>query len=167
VVGLLAAEIFGYQDRLTQKYALDLGLAFQLTNILRDVHEDAQRGRFYIPNDEMVQFGVTRDDFIEGRMHDGMRQLLAMQAERAESYYERAFARLPEADRYAQRSGVIMSAIYHRILQRIIELDYPVLKQRVKLSSWHKLWLAWRCYRTEKKRARLFQRKQASTSNAS
>ena len=167
VVGLLAAEIFGYQDRLTQKYAIDLGLAFQLTNILRDVGEDAERGRFYIPDDEMAQFGVTREDITQGRMHDGMHQLLAMQAERAESYYERAFARLPEADRYAQRSGVIMAAIYHRVLQRIIELDYPVLQQRVSLSSWRKLWLAWCCYRNEKKRARNYQRKQAAASNAS
>lgn len=167
VVGLLSAEIFGYQDRLTQKYALDLGLAFQLTNILRDVREDAQRGRFYIPDDEMAQFGVTHEDVIEGRMHDGLRQLLAMQAERAESYYERAFARLPEADRFAQRSGVIMAAIYHRLLERITELDYPVLQQRVTLSPLKKLWLAWRCYRSEKKRARDYQRKQATTSNAS
>lgn len=167
VVGLLAAEIFGYQDRLTQKYALDLGLAFQLTNILRDVGEDAMRGRFYIPDDEMAQFGVTRDDIIQGRMDDRMRQLLAMQAERAQSYYDRAFARLPEADRFTQRSGVIMAAIYHRLLQRITELDYPVLQQRVSLSPWHKLWLAWRCFRSEKKRAREYRRKQAATSTPS
>lgn len=159
VVGLLAAEIFGYQDRLTQKYAIDLGLAFQLTNILRDVREDAQRGRFYIPDDEMGQFGVTHDDIIQGNMHDGVRQLLAMQAERAASYYERAFARLPEVDRFSQRSGVIMSAIYSRILERIIDLDYPVLQYRVTLSPWKKLWLAWRCYRNEKKRSRDYQRK--------
>lgn len=159
VVGLLAAEIFGYQDRLTQKYALDLGLAFQLTNILRDVREDAQRGRFYIPDDEMAQFGVSREDIIDGNMHDGMRRLLAMQAERAQSYYERAFARLPEVDRFSQRSGVIMAAIYHKVLERIIELDYPVLKYRVTLSPWKKLWLAWRCYRNEKKRALDYLRK--------
>lgn len=159
VVGLLAAEIFGYQDRLTQKYAIDLGLAFQLTNILRDVREDAQRGRFYIPDDEMSRFGVSRDDILQGNMHDGVRQLLSMQAERAASYYERAFARLPEGDRFAQRSGVIMAAIYRRVLERIIELDYPVLQYRVTLSPWKKLWLAWRCYRSEKKRARDYLRK--------
>jgi len=162
VVGLLSAEIFGYQDRLTQKYAIDLGLAFQLTNILRDVREDACRGRIYIPDDEMAQFGVTREEIIEGRMSDGMRQLLAFQAERAQSYYERAFARLPDVDRFAQRSGVIMAAIYRRVLQRIIELDYPVLQQRITLPTWQKLWLAWRCYRSEKKRARSLQRKQAT-----
>lgn len=157
VVGLLSAEIFGYSDRQTVKYAHDLGMAFQLTNILRDVREDAQRGRFYIPADEMARFGVTREQLREGRVHDGTRSLFALQAERAENYYQQAFAKLPECDRYAQRSGVIMAAIYHRILQRIVERDYPVLEGRVSLPLWQKAWIAWRAFREEKRRARHYQ----------
>jgi phytoene synthase len=154
VVGLMAAEIFGYQDRHTLKYAHDLGMAFQLTNILRDVREDALRGRCYIPADEMARYGVSLEDLAEGREHDGVKQLLAFQAERAQGYYDKAFAQLPEQDRYAQLSGLVMAEIYHALLQRIIAEGYPVLQRRVHLPLWRKLWLAWRCARREKKRAR-------------
>lgn len=154
VVGLMAAEIFGYQDRRTLKYAHDLGIAFQLTNILRDVREDALRGRCYLPADEMAQHGVSCEDINQGCMHAGMKRLLALQAERAQSYYDKAFNELPEQDRYAQRSGIVMAEIYHALLQRIIKLNYPVLRKRVNLPTWEKLWLAWRCIRREKKRAR-------------
>ncbi len=157
VVGLLSAEIFGHSDRKTLKYAHDLGMAFQLTNILRDVKEDAQRGRIYLPADEMARFNVTPEQLLQGEVHDGTRSLFALQAERAESFYEKAFAKLPEADRHAQRSGIIMAAIYRRILQQIVTDNYPVLKRRVSLPAWKKLWLAWRCYRSEKKRARTYQ----------
>lgn len=159
VVGLLSAEIFGYSDRRTLNYAHDLGMAFQLTNILRDVREDAQRDRFYLPADEMARFGVTREQILQGETHEGTKQLLALQAERAERFYQQAFEKLPEEDRYLQRSGVIMAAIYHRILQHIVEEDYPVLQRRVTLPSWKKLWLAWRCARSEKRRAREYQQR--------
>jgi phytoene synthase len=158
VVGLMAAEIFGYTDRGTLKYAHDLGMAFQLTNILRDVREDARRGRCYLPADEMAEHGVSFEDLVEGHHHAGVTALLRHQAERAERYYEKAFAELPEPDRYAQLSGLIMAAIYHQLLQRIEALDYPVLQQRVSLPLWQKLWLAWRCARREKRRARAYQR---------
>lgn len=154
VVGLLSAEIFGYQERQTLKYAHDLGMAFQLTNILRDVGEDAQRGRIYLPADEMARFGVTRAQILEGRDSEGMKQLFALQAQRAEHYYEQAFARLPDVDRHKQRSGIIMAAIYRRLLHKLIAADYPVLQQRVTLPAWQKGWLAWRSYRQEQKRAR-------------
>ncbi len=154
VVGLMAAEIFGYQDRRTLKYAHDLGMAFQLTNILRDVREDALRGRCYLPADEMMQHGVLIEDITQGCMHQGMKRLLALQAERAQSYYDKAFSELPEQDRYAQRSGLIMAEIYHAVLQSIIKQNYPVLRKRVTLPLWRKLWLAWRCARREQKRAR-------------
>ncbi len=156
VVGLMAAEIFGYQDRRTLKYAHDLGMAFQLTNILRDIREDAYRGRCYLPADEMARYGATLDDITNARMHEGMRQLLALQAERAESYYHKAFSELPEQDRHAQLSGIVMAEIYRGILQRIKEENYPVLQRRVTLPLWRKLWLAWRCARREKRRARQF-----------
>lgn len=162
VVGLLAAEIFGYQDHQTLKYAQDLGMAFQLTNILRDVREDAQRGRCYLPEDEMVEHNVLFEDLLNGDDSPGVKSLLELQAERAKSYYERAFSQLPEQDRYSQLSGVVMAEIYQALLNRIEKLDYPVLQQRVTLPTWRKLWLAWRCARREKKRAKAFQKRLAS-----
>ncbi|MGM0594715.1 MAG: presqualene diphosphate synthase HpnD [Pseudomonadota bacterium] len=153
VVGLLSAEIFGYTDRRTLDYAHDLGIAFQLTNILRDIKEDAARGRIYLPADEMARFGIDDKQLLRGELDEKMRALLSLQAERAERYYRSAFDKLPESDRYAQRSGVIMAAIYRELLQRIIREDFPVLERRVRLPAWRKLWLAWRSYRSEKRRA--------------
>ena len=160
VVGLMAAEIFGYEDRQTLKYAHDLGIAFQLTNILRDVGEDAARGRIYLPTDEMERFGVTADDILQHRMSDGMHALLQFQATRAREYYQRAFARLPESDRYAQRSGLIMAAIYLSTLDAIEQQDFPVLQRRVRLPLWRKLWISWRTARGEARRQRRHQRRQ-------
>jgi len=162
VVGLMAAEIFGYQDRRTLRYAHDLGMAFQLTNILRDVREDARRGRCYLPADEMAAHGVSFEELVEGHEHAGVKRLLAIQAARAEGYYDKALSELPEQDRYAQLSGLVMAEIYRSVLQRIEALDYPVLQRRVTLPLWKKLWLAWRCARREKKRARVFLRQHPS-----
>src|SRR5690606_9903805 len=116
VVGLLSAEIFGYTDRHTLRYAHDLGMAFQLTNILRDVGDDARRGRIYLPQDELARCGVTEDDILAGRYSPQMTELLAFQAQRAREFYERALGELPDADRRAQRPGLIMAAIYRRLL---------------------------------------------------
>ena len=142
VVGLLAAEIFGYRDRMTLKYAHDLGLAFQLTNIIRDVGEDARRGRFYLPQDELSRFGVTETDLLQARYSEGFRQLMAFQVERARAMYRQAFAQLPAADRKAQRAGLIMAAIYQATLDEIVRDDYRVLDQRISLPPLRKLWLA-------------------------
>ena len=142
VVGLLAAEIFGYQDRHTQKYAHDLGMAFQLTNIIRDVGEDARRGRVYQPLDEMKRFGVTVDDLFEARQTDNFRKLMEFQIERAEHYYAQALAQLPASDRKTQRPGLIMAAIYRDVLDVIKAEGCLVLKQRTSLTPLRKLWLA-------------------------
>ena len=142
VVGLLAAEIFGYQDRHTQKYAHDLGMAFQLTNIIRDVGEDARRGRVYLPLDEMKRFGVTVDDLFEARQTDDFRRLMEFQIERAEHYYAQALAQLPTSDRKTQRPGLIMAAIYRDVLDVIKAEGCLVLKQRTSLTPLRKLWLA-------------------------
>lgn len=154
VVGLMAAEIFGYEDRQTLKYAHNLGMAFQLTNILRDVAEDAARGRIYIPQDEMKQFNVSQEDILGHQMSDNARQLMAFQAQRANDYYKKAFDLLPETDRYSQRCGIIMSAIYQATLKEIENDDYRVLDQRISLTPLRKLWIAWRTARQEKKRNR-------------
>jgi phytoene synthase len=152
VVGLMAAEIFGYQDRATLKYAHNLGLAFQLTNILRDIREDAQRGRIYLPLDELAQFGVSEQDILQGQCSDSMRQLLDFQAQRAAEFYHKAFDFLPETDRYSQRTGLIMAGIYQTALAMIAIDSCQVLERRVSLSPIRKLWLAWRTARTEKRR---------------
>lgn len=134
VVGEVAARIFGYTHHATLDYAGRLGLAFQLTNILRDVGEDARRGRIYLPQDELVRFGVREADLLAGRDGDALRALLAFQYERAESVYDDALARLPAVDRKAQRPGLIMAAIYRATLRKIAASGYPVLHRRVRLA---------------------------------
>jgi len=161
VVGLMAAEIFGFEDRATLDYAHNLGLAFQLTNILRDVKEDAQRGRIYLPLEELERFGVSEQDILDGRCTDNMKQLLDFQARRAQEHYDKAFALLPEGDRYAQRTGLIMAAIYRNTLNTIQQDSCRVLSQRISSAPLKKLWLAWRTARAEKRRHQRY-RKQAA-----
>lgn len=144
VVGLLSASIFGFSDHKTLKYAHDLGLAFQLTNIIRDVGEDARRDRIYLPLDELAQFGVTENDILQGHETEQVRKLLEFQIERAETYYDRAFNELADEDRKAQRTGLIMAAIY-RTLLREIKADgaQKVLNARTSIPPLRKFWLAW------------------------
>ncbi|WP_306602451.1 presqualene diphosphate synthase HpnD [Azonexus sp.] len=142
VVGLLAAEIFGYTDRQTQKYAHDLGMAFQLTNIIRDVGEDARRGRIYLPMDELKQFNVPAADILNAKYSDNFTALMQFQYERAERYYEQAFSLLPAVDRKNQRPGLIMAAIYRTLLAEIRDENFQVLHQRISLPATRKLWLA-------------------------
>jgi phytoene synthase len=146
VVGLLAAEIFGYTDQRTQKYAHALGMAFQLTNIVRDVGEDARRGRIYLPLDELERFGVPVDDLLAARRPDGFRRLMEFQIERAGQYYAQAMSELPDVDRKAQRPGLIMAAIYRALLEKIRRNPHLVLERRVSLTSPAKLWLACRTW---------------------
>jgi phytoene synthase len=148
VVGLLAAEIFGYADRRTLKYAHDLGLAFQLTNIIRDVGEDARRGRIYLPQDELERFGVSEADILQGRTTEGFSELMRFQTERAFEYYDKALGELPETDRKAQRAGLIMAAIYRRLLDEIVNDGYRMLTHRVSLPPLRKFWLAGKTWLT-------------------
>lgn len=146
VVGLIAAEIFGYQDRQTQKYAHDLGMAFQLTNIIRDIGEDARRGRIYIPMEELKQFGVSAADLLNSRYSDNFTALMQFQIERAENYYQQAIAHLPAVDRKSQRPGLIMAAIYRTLLDEIKRENCQVLHQRISLTPLRKLWIAWKTW---------------------
>lgn len=146
VVGLLAAEIFGYQDRQTLKYAHDLGIAFQLTNIIRDVGEDARRGRIYLPLDEMQRFGVTARQILDAQHTDNFRALMEFQIERAEKYYDQALAHLPPIDRKAQRAGLIMAGIYRATLREIRAEGCQVLNQRTALTPLRKLAIATRIW---------------------
>lgn len=144
VVGLLSAEIFGYQSRTTLNYAEQLGTALQLTNIIRDVREDAERGRIYLPQDELAEFKVQTDDLLALKSSPELTQLLEFQTERAKQYYQKAIDLLPDCDRYTQRAGLIMAAIYQTTLDEIAEDGFRVMEHRVSLTPLRKLWLAWR-----------------------
>ena len=146
VVGQLSAEIFGYKDIKTLEYAHNLGLAFQLTNIIRDVGEDARRGRIYLPEDELVKFGVSSEDILHSRESDNFKKLMEFQIERAEYYYTKAFAALPAEDRRNQRPGFIMAAIYRALLDEIKEDGCQVMRQRISLTPIRKLWIGWRTW---------------------
>jgi phytoene synthase len=146
VVGILSAGIFGATQPETLQYAEKLGRAFQLTNIIRDVGEDARKGRIYLPINELQQFGVTAADILNARHSENFEKLMKFQADRAQAMYDDAFALLPKADRRAQRPGLIMAAIYRALLTEI-ELDgFHVLNQRISLTPIRKLWLAWKTY---------------------
>jgi phytoene synthase len=146
VVGLLSAEIFGYTNRQTLKYAHDLGLAFQLTNIIRDVGEDARRGRIYLPVDELQRFNVPARQILDARHSDNFRELMAFQAARARQLYDQAFAQLPAEDRKAQRPGLIMAAIYRTLLDEIEADGFLVLDRRTSLTPLRKIWIAGRTW---------------------
>jgi phytoene synthase len=148
VVGLLAAEIFGYEDRRTLKYAHDLGFAFQLTNIVRDVGEDALRGRIYLPQDELARFGVAEVDILGSRYADGFQALMNFQVARAQAYYARALGELPACDRRKQVAGLIMAAIYRTTLDEIVKDGCRVLTHRLALPPLRKLWIAGRTWLT-------------------
>jgi len=147
VVGILSAQIFGFKNRQTLKFAHDLGMAFQLTNIIRDVGEDARRNRIYIPLDDLAKFSVTEDDVLKGRESDAVKKLLDFEIERAESYYDRALNELPAEDKKSQRVGLIMTAIYRTLLREIKAGGAEkVLNARTSLGTLRKLWLAYRTW---------------------
>ena len=148
VVGQLSASIFGFAQPQTMDYAENLGLAFQMTNIIRDVGEDARRDRIYLPADEMQRFGVTVEDILRARHTTNFEQLMAFQAERAKSLYDAAFRALLPEDRLPQRPGLIMAAIYRTLLSEIENDGYKVLTQRTSLTPLRKLWIAWRTWVT-------------------
>ena len=146
VVGLMAAEIFGQSKRETADYALNLGTAFQLTNIIRDVGEDARRGRIYLPLEDLQKFGVSVADILDARYSDNFTALINFQIERAEQYYDKAMASLPIQDLKSQRSGLVMAAIYRTLLTEIRREKGRVLHQRISLTPIRKLWIAWKTW---------------------
>lgn len=148
VVGLLSAGIFGYTQPDTLDYARTLGLALQLTNIIRDVGQDARRNRIYLPLDELARFGLASADIIEHREDERFERLMAFQIARARKYHDRALSLLPEADRRAQRAGLVMAAIYRALLEEIASLRGRTLNQAVALTPVRKLWIAWRTWMT-------------------
>ena len=147
VVGLLSASIFGFKNRKTLKYAHDLGMAFQLTNIIRDVGEDARRGRIYLPLDELRKANVTEDDILQSRESPAVKELIEFQIERAETYYDRALRELPVEDTKQQRTGLMMAAIYRTLLREIkTDSAEKVLNSRTSIPPLRKLMLAMQTY---------------------
>jgi phytoene synthase len=150
VVGEVAAGIFGRTEAATVQYAHQLGRAMQLTNIIRDVGDDARRGRIYLPMSELQQFGVKAAELLQRESpwgySDRFSALMRFQAERAHATYDAALRLLPEADRVAQKPGLMMANIYRTLLREIEAQDFRVLHQRTSLTPVRKLWIAARTH---------------------
>ena len=144
VVGEVSALIFGQTEPATTAYAHKLGLAFQLTNIIRDVGEDALRGRIYLPVNELKQFDVKAHEILKRTYSERFTALMQFQAQRAHALYDEALALLPAADRRSQKPGLMMASIYRTLLREIAKDNYQVLHQRIALTPLRKLWLAWK-----------------------
>ena len=144
VVGEVAARIFGQTDPATTAYAHALGQALQLTNIIRDVGEDALRERIYLPMDELKRFDVKAHEILKRGYSDRFTTLMQFQAQRAHGLYDQALALLPAADRRSQKPGLMMASIYRTLLREIEAENFQVLHQRIKLTPARKLWLAWK-----------------------
>jgi 15-cis-phytoene synthase len=144
VVGEVSAKIFGQTDADTTAYAHKLGQAFQLTNIIRDVGEDALRGRIYLPVNELQQFDVKAHEVLNRLDSARFQALMQFQAARAHALYDEALALLPPDDWKHQKPGLMMASIYRTLLREIEAKKFPVLTQRVALTPLHKLWLAWK-----------------------
>jgi phytoene synthase len=147
VVGRMSAVIFGYRNPATLDFARDLGIAFQLTNIVRDVGEDARRGRIYLPQEDLARFAVTSSTLLAGKPSGDFTGLMAFEVDRARAWYAQALAKLPAQDRRAQRAGLAMAAIYRTLLDEIARDGYHVLDRRLALTPLRKLWIAWRTAR--------------------
>ena len=144
VVGEVSARIFGQSDPATTRYAHTLGQAFQLTNLIRAVGEDAGRGRIYLPIDELQRFDVKAHELLKRQYSDRFEALMRFQAARAHALYDEALALLPDVDRRSQKPGLMMASIYRTLLREIEHERFQVLHQRVALTPLRKLWLAWK-----------------------
>jgi phytoene synthase len=133
-VGLICVEIFGYRDLQTRDYAIDLGIALQLTNIIRDIAPDLERGRIYIPTQDLERFGCTEEHLRAGVMTENLRQLLAFEVERARQFYRKADAALPRHDERRLVAARIMGAIYFELVRSIERAGYDVFSQRVRVG---------------------------------
>jgi 15-cis-phytoene synthase len=150
VVGLICIEIFGYTNPDAKVYAENLGIACQLTNILRDVKEDAAKGRIYLPLEDLARFSVTETEILEGVYSDAFVRLMEFEARRAREYYQRAQQSLPPEDRSTLLTAEAMRLIYGSLLDRIVSSKYRVLDRRLSLSATHKLYLVGRAWATSR-----------------
>ena len=146
VVGLICIEIFGYRNPATRDYAIAQGMAFQLTNILRDVKVDADRGRVYLPLEELARFGCGEAELLAHHYTDAFVELMAFQCERARAYYDKAAGLLPAEDRRTMLASEIMGGIYRRLLDEIEARRYNVFEEEIRLSAPAKLLIALRVW---------------------
>ncbi len=147
VVGLLSVEIFGYQNKDTRNYAIYLGKALQLTNILRDVHNDALRGRIYIPMEQLRAFGVRPEDILQGKYTPQYYSCARWMAERAKEFYSKARLSLPEIDRNSMNTSELMGSVYWNVLEKITKQQFNVFDHpEAKLSKLQKLRLIGRIW---------------------
>ena len=151
---LLLARTLGYTNATTGDYARELGAAFRFTQIIRDVGKDAQRGRTYIPMEDLQRFDVPLTDIVNGIDDPNITTLIAFEIERAKSLYDDALDRLTEQDRLQQLPGLVMAAIYRATLDEIERDGCQVLKHRIELPPMRKRWIAWKTRRNEVRRAR-------------
>ncbi len=147
-VGLICIEIFGYKDHRAREYAVDLGLAMQLTNILRDVREDMERDRIYLPQEDLDRFGCSEQDISLGRVNDNFRDLMRFQVERAREYFKRGKELLPLVSPQSRVCPAMLHSTYSRLLDRIEAADYDVFSRRISLSTREKLALMARLWVT-------------------
>ncbi len=146
VVGLICIQIMGYKDRRAREYAIDLGLAMQLTNILRDVREDAERGRIYIPQEDLRRFGYTEEDLMAGTVNDQFRSLMEFEVARAREHFERGKRLLKLLPVRTRAFPAVLGGLYGRVLDRIEGKSYNVFEGRVGLSTREKTGLAVRLW---------------------
>ena len=145
-IGLICIEIFGYQNPRTRDYAVNLGTALQLVNILRDIQRDSQRGRVYIPQEDLERFGVRPAELLAGAYNDPFIELMQFECDRARSYFDRARQLLPAEDRASLKAAEIMAAIYWGLLKRIEKRCYNIYGKRVRVPRPIKLWTALKVY---------------------
>jgi phytoene synthase len=145
-VGLACIEVFGYTDVRARDYAVNLGVALQLTNIMRDLRTDAERGRIYLPLDEIRRFGYSEDELARGRYTPAFAGLMRFQADRAHAYYRAAKAALPRADRRSLVAAQIMGGIYRALLRQIEARQFRVFDSRIRVSTPKKIALALGAY---------------------
>ena len=150
LVGLLCVEVFGYRHPGTRDYARELGLAFQLTNILRDVGQDAAEGRIYLPGEDLTRFEVSEADLLGRRLTPGFREMMAFQVARARDQYARAEALLPPPDRRGLFAAAIMTGVYRRVLTEIERMGYDVFRRRAGIGTARKMGIALRIYAAER-----------------
>jgi phytoene synthase len=145
VVGLTIIHIFGFKDPRALQLAERCGVAFQLTNILRDVREDAEHGRIYLPSEDLERFGVDPQELAGAAISPALRSLLAFEAERARAYYQESKPLMDMVDSGSRSSLKALIGIYSRLLERIADSGYDVLRERVRVPAWEKLWILARC----------------------
>jgi len=149
VVGLLSIEVFGYQHRKSRDFATSLGEALQLTNILRDVAEDARIGRIYFPQDDRIRYRISDQDFKDGTCNQAMQQLLGEYADKAEAAYQQALSYLPAEDRISLRPSIVMGCIYYAYMKELRSINFDVWQHPIRILPLRKIWIAWRSWRYE------------------